>query len=161
MDICIIGSGVIGTIYGHVLSGAGNDVTHLVRPGHGANLREGVEIRLLDSRAEGSPETRARYRPRVVGRLNAIRPCDLILASVRHYQVPELLPVLASEAGTSEILFFNDLASYCTSCGGWIARGLAGRSGRCGAGGLSIAGGSDILSRCPGAPGFAVGVAAA
>ena len=109
MDICIIGSGVIGTIYGHVLSGAGNDVTHLVRPGHGANLREGVEIRLLDSRAGGGPETRARYRPRVVGRLNAIRPCDLILASVRHYQVPELLPVLASEAGTSEILFFNNL----------------------------------------------------
>ena len=41
----------------------------------------------------------------------------------------------------------NDLASYCTSCGGLIARGLAGGSGRCGAGGLSIAGGSDIFPR--------------
>ena len=55
----------------------------------------------------------------------------------------------------------SDLASYCTSCGGWKVRGLAGRSGRCGAGGLSIAGGSDIFPRCAGAPGFAVGVAAA
>ena len=55
----------------------------------------------------------------------------------------------------------SDLASYCTSCGGWRVRGLAGRSGRCGAGGLSIAGGSDIFPRCAGAPGFAVGVAAA
>ena len=57
--------------------------------------------------------------------------------------------------------FTNDLASYCTSCGGWRVRGLAGCSGRCRAGGFSIAGGSDIFPRCAGAPGCAVGVAAA
>ena len=57
--------------------------------------------------------------------------------------------------------FDNDLASYCTSCGGWRVRGLAGGSGRCGAGGFSVAGGSDILSWRAGAPGCAVGVAAA
>jgi ketopantoate reductase len=28
MDICIIGAGVIGSIYGHVLADAGHDVTH-------------------------------------------------------------------------------------------------------------------------------------
>jgi transposase len=55
----------------------------------------------------------------------------------------------------------NDLASYCTSCGGWVARGFAGCSGRRGAGGFSVAGGSDIFPWCPGAPGFAVGVATA
>ena len=109
MDICVIGSGVIGTIYGHVLFEAGNEVTHLLRPGHGAELREGVEIRLLDSRSEGGCETRAWYRPRVVGRLDTTGPYDLILASVRHYQVPELLPILASGAGTAEILFFSNL----------------------------------------------------
>jgi hypothetical protein len=55
----------------------------------------------------------------------------------------------------------NDLASYCTSCGGWGVRGVAGCSGRCRAGGFSIAGGSDILSWRAGFPGCAVGVAAA
>ena len=55
----------------------------------------------------------------------------------------------------------NDLASYCTSCGGWRVGGLAGRSGRCRAGGFSMAGGSDILPWRAGAPGCAVGVAAA
>jgi len=109
VNICVIGSGVIGTIYGHVLCEAGNEVTHLVRPGHGANLREGVEIRLLDSRSGSGSETCARYRPRVVGRLETGRPYDLILASVRHYQVPDLLPVLASGTSTSEILFFSNL----------------------------------------------------
>jgi transposase len=58
-------------------------------------------------------------------------------------------------------IFTNDLASYCTSCGGWEVRGLAGRSGGCRAGGFSVAGGSDILPWRAGAPGFAVGVAAA
>jgi transposase len=44
----------------------------------------------------------------------------------------------------------------------WLeGTGLAGRSGRCGAGGFSIAGGSDIFPRCAGASGLAVGVAAA
>ena len=57
--------------------------------------------------------------------------------------------------------WLNDLASYCTSCGGWRVRGLAGRSGCRGAGGFSVAGGSDIFPWCAGAPGFAVGVAAA
>jgi transposase len=58
-------------------------------------------------------------------------------------------------------IFTNDLASYCTSCGGWEVWGLAGRSGGCRAGGFSVAGGSDILPWRAWAPGFAVGVAAA
>ena len=58
-------------------------------------------------------------------------------------------------------IFSNDRASYCTSCGGWEVRGLAGRSGGFRAGGFSVAGGSDILPWRAGAPGFAVGVAAA
>jgi hypothetical protein len=57
--------------------------------------------------------------------------------------------------------FTNDRASYCTSCGGWEVWGLTGRSGGCRAGGFSVAGGSDILPWRAGAPGFAVGVAAA
>ncbi len=44
---------------------------------------------------------------------------------------------------------------------GLDAAGFAGCSGCRGAGGFSITGGSDIFPRCPGAPGFAVGVAAA
>jgi 2-dehydropantoate 2-reductase len=109
MDICVIGSGVIGSIYGHVLAEAGNDVTHLVRPRHGSRLREGIELRLLDARTEGGNEVQATYRPRVVEALDPDRPFELILASVRHYQVPGLLPVLAAGAGPAEILFFNNL----------------------------------------------------
>src|ERR1017187_11019376 len=76
---------------------------------------------------------------------------------VRDYE--ELILRFVTDLAVTE--FTNDLASYCTSCGGWEVRGLAGRSGGCRAGGFSVAGGSDILPWLARAPGCAVGVAAA
>jgi ketopantoate reductase len=65
MRVCVVGAGVIGTIYGSVLAAAGNDVTHYVRPGAGERLRVGVDVNLLDARGEArwrSPQ-RATRRP--------------------------------------------------------------------------------------------------
>lgn len=109
MDICVVGSGVIGSIYGHVLAEAGNDVTHLVRPGRASRLGDGIVLRLLDARTGGEGEVHATYRPRLVEALDRDRPYELILASVRHYQVPDLLPVLATGAGPADLVFFNNL----------------------------------------------------
>jgi hypothetical protein len=78
---------------------------------------------------------------------------DLLAQAERHWE--------GVTAQLTELGMLNDLASYCTSCGGWEVWGLAGRSGGCWAGGFSVAGGSDILPWCAAAPGFAVGVAAA
>lgn len=41
MKILVFGTGVIGSIYGHVLTQAGNDVTHYVRPGKARALQGG------------------------------------------------------------------------------------------------------------------------
>ena len=94
---------------------------------------------------------------RVPGGKKVRQPPGLLLLECLKNREADVLRFLTDTA----IPATSDLASYCTSCGGWKVRGLAGRSGRCGAGGLSIAGGSDIFPRCAGAPGFAVGVAAA
>jgi 2-dehydropantoate 2-reductase len=108
MDVCVVGSGVIGTIYGYALAEAGCRVTHLVRPGGDARLRDGCDIDLLDARRGRCTERRAVYRPALVDRLDADRSFDLMLASVRHYQVEDLLPTLAGGAGDADILFFNN-----------------------------------------------------
>jgi 2-dehydropantoate 2-reductase len=105
MDVCIVGAGVIGTIYGAVLSESGHTVSHLVRPGGGQRLVDGVEMNLLDARRAECQERHAAYRPPVIADLHG-RCFDLVLASVRHTQVEDLLPVLA--AGDSDVVLFGN-----------------------------------------------------
>jgi 2-dehydropantoate 2-reductase len=109
MRICIVGSGVIGCIYGYVFAESGHDVTHYVLHGHGATLRHGIDLNLLDARRLDLARVHANYSPRIVEALDPAHSFDLILASVRHYQLPALLPVLARDAGDATILFFNNL----------------------------------------------------
>ena len=108
MRVCVIGFGVIGTIYGCVLAEAGHDVVHCVRPGRAAVLQGGVEVSLLDARGGETKERRVSYRPELVEGLDGVG-ADVVLVSVRHYQMDELLPLLAHGAGTAELLFFNNL----------------------------------------------------
>ena len=108
MRVCVIGFGVIGTIYGSVLAEAGHEVLHCVRPGRGAALRAGAEVSLLDARGAEANERRLSYRPRLVEGLDGVG-VDLVLASVRHYQLGELLPLLANALLDAELLFFNNL----------------------------------------------------
>ena len=105
MKVCVVGSGVIGTIYGLLLSDAGHDVTHYVREVALTPLAAGVTVRLLDGRNPAGSEVNHWYRPALTEHIDP--GYDLILASVRHYQVGELLPVLAATEG--DVLFFNNL----------------------------------------------------
>ena len=109
MDIAVIGTGVIGTIYGQLLAAAGHEVVHIVRPGSAQTARRVIQVDLLDARSESPVEVKTAYHPNLTDRLDPHRPYDLILVSVRHYQLESLLPTLASGAGESEILFFNGL----------------------------------------------------
>ena len=114
MDVAVIGTGVIGTIYGQLLSGAGHEVVHIVRPGSAQTARRVTQVDLLDARSESPVEVKTAYRPNLTDRLDPQRLFDLILVSVRHYQLESLLPTLVSGAGESEILFFNGLwTSIC------------------------------------------------
>jgi 2-dehydropantoate 2-reductase len=107
VDICVVGAGVIGCVYGCVLDEAGHRVTHLVRSG-GARLSRGLEIELLDARGAAPVERNVVYRPTVIDRLDGARPFDVILASVRHYQLEQLLPTLAEVAGESDVVLFSN-----------------------------------------------------
>ena len=104
----MIGFGVIGTIYGCVLAEAGHDVLHYVRPGRAAVLRGGAKVSVLDARAGEAKERRLSYRPELVEGLDGVG-ADVVLASVRHYQLDELLPLLANARPEADLLFFNNL----------------------------------------------------
>jgi 2-dehydropantoate 2-reductase len=109
MKILVIGAGVIGTIYGYALAQAGNDVTHYVRPGKKKQLENGIKIKLLDGREKESVEKDVLYRLKVTESLSPDHDYDLILVSVRHYQMGLVLPLLKENAGKADVLFFNGL----------------------------------------------------
>jgi 2-dehydropantoate 2-reductase len=108
MKILVYGTGVIGTTYGYVLAGAGHDVTHYVRPGRDRSHGFDIRIRLLDGRTAEPRELEAIYPARVVEGYGPHDGYELILASLKHYDVPSILYQLAVDAGRADILFFNN-----------------------------------------------------
>jgi 2-dehydropantoate 2-reductase len=107
MKILVIGAGVIGTIYGYVLAKAGNEVTHYVRPGKKQSLEQGIRMRLLDGREKKPQDHNVLYRLKVTETLTPQHDYDLILVSVRHYQMESVLPLLKENLGGADVLFFN------------------------------------------------------
>jgi len=108
MKVLVYGTGVIGTIYGDVLSQAGNDVSHYVRTGPPPGRGSALDLHLLDARTAEPHELDVRYPARVVDGFGPGDRFELILVSLKHYDVPAILYQLAVDAGKADILFFNN-----------------------------------------------------
>jgi 2-dehydropantoate 2-reductase len=108
MKVLVYGTGVIGTIYGDVLSQAGHDVSHYVRTGRPAGRGSGLDVNLLDGRTSEPHELHLRYPARIVDGFGPADGYALILVSLKHYDVPAILYQLAVDAGKADILFFNN-----------------------------------------------------
>ena len=107
MRILMFGAGVIGTVYGHILTQAGVDVTHYVRPGKKQTLEKGISLRLLDGRVKTSQVMSVRYPLKLVDSLSPTDDYDFFIVSVRHYQLDSVLPILKDNVGKADVLFFN------------------------------------------------------
>jgi ketopantoate reductase len=66
MKTKIVGTGVIGVIYGWALHAGGPDVTHFVRPGKKHLFSNGVDLDLLDERKGYPPKSTPQYPIRCV-----------------------------------------------------------------------------------------------
>jgi 2-dehydropantoate 2-reductase len=102
MKTLIVGTGVIGTIYGWALAEAGVDVTHYVRPGKKEKLQQGVNLDLLDERKGHLANNQTHYNLRCV---EEVRPSDgyeLVIVPVNAQHLTEalraLIPCVAQDA---------------------------------------------------------------
>lgn len=107
MKILIVGTGVIGSVYGWQLSESGNEVTHYVRRGRKQQIDEsGVLIRCLDTRKADKPSVNKLYKPDVTEQIDD--KYDIIIVPVKANQLESILPLIA-KTKHPDILFLQNL----------------------------------------------------
>jgi ketopantoate reductase len=107
MKTLIVGTGIVGVIYGWALHKAGLDVTHFVRPGRANRFPEGVSLDLLDERKSYPPKSIQHYPIRCIDSLSATDGYELIIVPTNGQQVEAVLKALAPVSGDATFLIFS------------------------------------------------------
>jgi ketopantoate reductase len=107
MKTLIVGNGVIGTLYGWVLAGAGVNVTHYLRRGKCTAYAEGVVVDVLDQRQGRKKYNVARYAPHCVEEISPADAYELIVVPTNSYQTEDALRTLAPHSGGAVFLVFS------------------------------------------------------
>lgn len=107
MKILVVGAGVIGTVYGWILSEAGNDITHFVRKGKSIIVESGVEIDILDSRKNHKGKYITKYNIKTTESLQKTDTYDLVIVPTKPYQLEEALRRLADNLPSTNYLLLT------------------------------------------------------
>ncbi|MDR3573520.1 MAG: 2-dehydropantoate 2-reductase N-terminal domain-containing protein [Anaerolineaceae bacterium] len=110
MKILMVGRGVIATIYGWVLEKAGSKVEFFVRPGRAAQYGPSVNLEILDGRVNSKGTLIKQNWPiTMIEDLTADHDYDLIIVSVNHNQLSDVITYLSSRIGKATVLIFNNI----------------------------------------------------
>jgi 2-dehydropantoate 2-reductase len=110
MNILIIGRGAIGSLYGWALAKVGHSVTYYVRPGRANQYGPTLKVDILDARTRmQGVRVRETFSTHLVEDLPANHNYDLIIVSVQHYRLPEVVDFLAHRMGNTTVLMFNNI----------------------------------------------------
>lgn len=111
MNVLIVGTGVIGTIYGWALKEAGVKVTHLVRSGKPDLVSNGAKIDILDERKGFKKYNQTKYDITITESLEEHSTYDLVIVPTNWYQTEPALKAIAPKCPDS---FFYILTSNWT-----------------------------------------------
>jgi 2-dehydropantoate 2-reductase len=107
MKTLIVGTGIIGVIYGWALSEAGIDVTHFVRKGKKEQFKDGVKLDLLDER-KGHPKYNVtQYALKCVEEISPADGYELIIVPTNMHQTEGALAALAPVSGQALFLIMS------------------------------------------------------
>ena len=107
MKTLIVGTGIIGVIYGWALSDAGVDVTHFVRKGKPDRFRKGVDLDLLDERKGHPPKKMYHYGLKCTDSTSLSDEYELVIVPVPVNQLEDALVDLAPRSPESTFLIFS------------------------------------------------------
>ena len=107
MKTLVLGTGIIGTIYGWALSETGVDVTHFLRKGKGSAYSNGVTLDLLDEREGHQKNNVTKYALKCVERISPADGYELIIIPTNSYQTEEALRTLVPDSGRAVFLILS------------------------------------------------------
>ncbi len=108
MKVLIVGTGVIGTIYGWALSNTGHKVVHYVRSGRSGNFKNGIEIDMLDNRRGHKKWFKGIYRPEMTESTKTDGdPYGIVIIPTKPYQLINTLKNLVPATGNADYLLLT------------------------------------------------------
>jgi ketopantoate reductase len=107
MKILIVGTGIIGTLYGWALAQAGVNVTHFVRKGKKDQFKDGVQLDLLDERKGHPKYNLTKYALKCVEEISPADSYELIVVPVNMHQVENALQELVPLSGRAIFLILS------------------------------------------------------
>ena len=110
MKILMFGRGVISTLYGWALEGAGNTIDFYVRPGRANQLGSQVKLNIYDLRQkeEQNQHIHQNWTINLREDLPVDHDYDMIIVSVAHYRFSEVASFLSTRASRATILILNN-----------------------------------------------------
>ena len=107
MKVMIVGAGVIGTVYGWALSEAGHSVFHLVRPGRGSFLTNGIAIDMMDRRKNHKKWFSGNYAIKVIEMLDSTNDFEMVIIPVKHYSLEDVLKQIVPATPCADYLLLT------------------------------------------------------
>jgi 2-dehydropantoate 2-reductase len=107
MRVLVIGTGIIGSIYGWALAESGQEVVHLVRSGRAASLRHGLAVDMFDRRKGRKRHFRGLYRLIAVEVLSPRDTFELVIVPVKHYALEQTLKEIVPRTGGAEFVLLT------------------------------------------------------
>src|SRR5258708_11443781 len=108
MKILMIGRGVIATLYAWTFEKSGNEVEFYVRPGRAAQYGPVVNLEIRDGRVNSSATLIKEDWP-ITLREDLKADYDLIMVSVYHNHLSEVVDLIKDRIGKDTVLIFNNV----------------------------------------------------
>jgi ketopantoate reductase len=107
MKILIVGTGIIGVLYGWALVQAGVDVTHFVRKGKKDQFKAGVDLDVLDERKGHPKYSLTKYALKCVEEVSPSDAYELIIVPTNMHQTENVLQELVPVSGQATFLILS------------------------------------------------------
>ncbi len=107
MKTLIVGMGLMGVVHGWALAGGGVDVTHKLRPGRAAEVDDGIELDLLDTRGGEEKTYTEYYQPKLTEIVTPEDEYELVMVPTQGRNAAQAVADIKDSVPKAQFLMFT------------------------------------------------------